>query len=33
VIEEMVDGVLVVDHRLRVRAANPARANCWPSRA
>ena len=24
VIEEMVDGVLVVDHRLRVRAANPA---------
>jgi two-component system sensor histidine kinase PilS (NtrC family) len=23
-IEEMVDGVLVVDHRLRVRAANPA---------
>lgn len=24
VIEEMVDGVLVIDHRLRVRAANPA---------
>jgi two-component system sensor histidine kinase PilS (NtrC family) len=24
VIEEMVDGVLVVDRRLRVRAANPA---------
>ena len=24
VIEEMVDGVLVVDHRMRVRAANPA---------
>ena len=24
VIEEMVDGVLVVDHRVRVRAANPA---------
>jgi two-component system sensor histidine kinase PilS (NtrC family) len=24
VIEEMADGVLVIDHRLRVRAANPA---------
>ena len=29
VIEEMQDGVLVVDRRGRVRAANPAARRCW----